>query len=91
MMPSEGQELQTYYSEKTNYFKDEDKSGTPSDDELAANSDMEYSESYYENHTGIEMTQEELEAKINELWSYDYKPLQGDADYEGLITVLQNS
>lgn len=28
---------------------------------------------------------------IDELWSYDYKPLQGDVDYEGLITVLQNS
>ncbi|ADL35547.1 hypothetical protein bpr_I2817 [Butyrivibrio proteoclasticus B316] len=91
MMPSEGQELQTYYSVKTNYFKDEDKDGIPSEDELAANSDMEYSESYYENHTGVEMTQEELETKVNELWNYDYKPLQGDADYEGLITVLQNS
>ena len=46
MMPSEGQELQTYYSVKTNYFKDEDKDGIPSEDELAANSDMEYSEFY---------------------------------------------
>lgn len=37
------------------------------------------------------MTEEELESKISELWSYEYKNLRGDADYEGLITVLKNS
>ncbi|WP_155828021.1 hypothetical protein [Butyrivibrio sp. VCB2006] len=52
---------------------------------------MEYSESYYENHTDEPLTAEELENKIKELSSYERKQLQGDVDYEGLITVLKNS
>lgn len=36
-------------------------------------------------------TDDGLLIRSNERWSYDYKPLQGDVDYEGLITVLQNS
>ncbi len=91
MIPREGYELKANYSEKINFFKDEDHNGIPSDAELEANSNMEYSESYYENHTDEPLTAEELENKIKELSSYERKQLQGDVDYEGLITVLKNS
>ncbi|MBQ6588353.1 MAG: hypothetical protein IJI01_06735 [Butyrivibrio sp.] len=91
MMPREGQEIVTSYYEKTNFFEDKDKDGVPSDEELDANKDMSYSESFYYNCTAVDMSQEEVESKVNELWNYEYKQLRGDADYEGLITVLKNS
>ena len=91
MMPREGQELATVYYEKINFFEDTDRDGVPSDEELEANKDMEYSESFYYNCTEEELTEEELKSRVDELWTYTYNSLRGDVDYEGLITVLKNS
>ena len=89
MTSHEGNEVSTDYYVESLYFKDTDGDRTPSEEELSATEEMQPFEEYYRNCTGIEMSEDEIKAVIDEYSTYPKEELTGDMSYEELINSLK--
>jgi hypothetical protein len=69
-------------------FEYKDGDGSPSEDEYTGSDELKVYEERYYNETGIEMTEDELRAKVDLLKSYEYESLGGDMDYAALLEAL---
>ncbi len=88
MFKHEEGELKADYVVEHLMFEDKDGDGSPSEDEYTDSDEFKVYEERYYNETGIEMTEDELRAKVDLLKSYEYESLGGDMDYAALLEAL---
>ncbi len=88
MFKHEEGELKADYVVESLMFEDKDGDGSPSEDEYTGSDELKVYEERYYNETGIEMTEDELRAKVDLLKSYEYESLGGDMDYAALLEAL---
>ena len=91
MSKHKGTEVQTDYCVEYQMFEDLDGDGVPSEEELSAIEELDVHKEIYYNYTNKEMTDAEIEEKIDLLNSYDYEWLGGTMSYGELITALSGS
>ncbi len=88
MTSHEGHEITTDYYVEYIMFKDTDGDRMPSEKELSANDALDVFEAYYYNCTDADMSEDEIEAKIAEYDTYEYKDVTGNMNYDDLINSL---
>ena len=83
-----GKELQGDYVVEEFFFNDKDGDGYPSDEELMDSTEMESYLANYYSHTNEELTEEQIEQKIDEFHGYELVSLDATKTYDELVAEL---